>query len=86
MGGQTPNNLAVGLHKAGVKVLGTSVEAIDSAENRSKFSRLCDNLNVDQPEWSQFSTYKTYFNMRLLRFFLQKFFDIGPDTIQLSLD
>eukprot|EP00438_Fugacium_kawagutii_P016912 Skav236269 [mRNA] locus=scaffold2289:47277:70286:+ [translate_table: standard] len=30
VGGQTPNNLAVGLHKCGVRILGTSVEAIDA--------------------------------------------------------
>merc|ERR1719456_1762368 len=56
VGGQAPNNLAFGLHAQGVHILGTSVEAIDTAENRSKFSRLCDELRVDQPEWSQFTT------------------------------
>ncbi len=44
VGVQTPNNLAVGLHKAGVKILGTKVEAIDAAENLYKFSQLCDRL------------------------------------------
>ena len=57
VGGQTPNNLAVGIHLAGVAVLGTSVASIDAAENRSKFSELCDSLRIDQPEWSQFTTY-----------------------------
>jgi len=56
VGGQTPNNLAVGLHSCGVKILGTSVEAIDACENRFKFSKLCDALRIDQPEWSQFTT------------------------------
>eukprot|EP00931_Biecheleriopsis_adriatica_P111998 TRINITY_DN864_c0_g1_i4.p1 TRINITY_DN864_c0_g1~~TRINITY_DN864_c0_g1_i4.p1 ORF type:complete len:1615 (-),score=380.51 TRINITY_DN864_c0_g1_i4:13-4806(-) len=56
VGGQTPNNLAMGLHKCGVRVLGTSVEAIDACEDREKFSRLCDSLRIDQPEWSQFAT------------------------------
>jgi len=56
VGGQTPNNLAMGLHKNGVKILGTSVEAIDACENRFKFSRLCDSMRIDQPEWSEFTT------------------------------
>merc|ERR1712226_481425 len=56
VGGQTPNNLAVGLHEHGIKILGTSVEAIDTCENRFKFSQLCDSLRIDQPEWSEFTT------------------------------
>merc|ERR1719210_743585 len=56
VGGQTPNNLAVGLHEHGIKILGTSVEAIDTCENRFKFSQLCDALRIDQPEWSEFTT------------------------------
>jgi len=56
VGGQTPNNLAMGLHEHGIKILGTSVEAIDACENRYKFSKLCDSLRIDQPEWSEFST------------------------------
>jgi carbamoyl-phosphate synthase/aspartate carbamoyltransferase len=56
VGGQTPNNRAVGLDKAGIKILGTSVQSIDMAENRSKFSRICDELGIDQPEWSTFTT------------------------------
>ena len=57
VGGQAPNNLSVGLYLAGINVLGTSVAAIDAAEDRSKFSALCDSLRIDQPEWSQFTTY-----------------------------
>merc|ERR1719238_1490643 len=56
VGGQTPNNLAMGLHTHGIKILGTSVEAIDTCENRFKFSKLCDSLRIDQPEWSEFTT------------------------------
>merc|ERR1719238_684902 len=56
VGGQIPNNLAMGLHQNGVKILGTSVEAIDACENRYKFSKLCDSLRIDQPEWSEFTT------------------------------
>ncbi len=51
MGGQIPNNLAIQLHRAGVKILGTSPEDIDRAEDRSKFSSLLDDLGVDQPRW-----------------------------------
>jgi carbamoylphosphate synthase large subunit len=51
----------MGLHKAGVRILGTSVEAIDACEDRSKFSSLCDSLGIDQPEWSQFTTIQEAF-------------------------
>jgi len=56
VGGQTPNNLAMGLASNGIPILGTSVEAIDTCENRFKFSKLCDSLRIDQPEWSEFTT------------------------------
>jgi carbamoyl-phosphate synthase large subunit len=51
MGGQIPNSLALQLHKAGLKVLGTHPENIDRAEDRSKFGALLDELGVDQPPW-----------------------------------
>jgi len=62
VGGQTPNNLAMGLHEEGIKILGTSVEAIDACENRFKFSKLCDSLRIDQPEWSEFTTVEEAFH------------------------
>ncbi len=55
MGGQIPNNLAVPLHKQKVNILGTSPSQIDNAENRFKFSRILDQIGVDQPEWKEFS-------------------------------
>ena len=55
MGGQVANNLAVKLHNAKVPILGTSAEQIDNAENRFKFSQILDNLQVDQPEWREFT-------------------------------
>merc|ERR1719277_1943371 len=61
VGGQTPNNLAMALHRDGIRILGTSVEAIDTCENRFKFSQLCDSLRVDQPEWSEFTTVEEAF-------------------------
>jgi carbamoyl-phosphate synthase large subunit len=51
MGGQIPNNLALRLHEAGTRVLGTDPAQIDMAEDRSKFGRLLDDLGVDQPRW-----------------------------------
>src|SRR3989442_3468042 len=51
MGGQIPNNLAIRLHRAGVKILGTDPENIDKAEDRRKFSALLDQLGIDQPRW-----------------------------------
>ena len=56
MGGQVPNNLALKLHQAGVRVLGTSPESIDRAEDRHKFSRLLDELGIDQPPWTEITT------------------------------
>ncbi len=53
MGGQIPNNLALPLHKAGVRILGTSPESIDTAEDRHKFSKLLDHLKIEQPPWKK---------------------------------
>jgi len=52
MGGQVPNTLALRLARAGVRILGTSAESIDSAEDRRKFSALLDALGIDQPAWT----------------------------------
>jgi carbamoyl-phosphate synthase large subunit len=56
MGGQIPNNLALKLHAAGVRVLGTSPLSIDGAEDRHKFSKLLDNLRIDQPAWAELTS------------------------------
>ncbi|CAO3645086.1 unnamed protein product [Mucor hiemalis] len=58
MGGQTPNNIALPLYRQNVKVLGTSPEMIDNAENRYKFSRMCDSIGVDQPLWKELTSYE----------------------------
>ena len=58
MGGQIPNNLAIRLDGQKIKVLGTSPSSIDNAENRHKFSDLCDKLGIDQPKWTQVTTIK----------------------------
>jgi carbamoyl-phosphate synthase large subunit len=49
-GGQTPLGLAVPLHRAGVKILGTSPDAVDLAEDRKRFSALLHELGIAQPE------------------------------------
>ncbi|KAI1143045.1 carbamoyl-phosphate synth [Hypoxylon sp. FL0543] len=58
MGGQTPNNIALPLLRSGVKVLGTSPEMIDRAENRYKFSRMLDEIAVDQPTWKELTSFE----------------------------
>ena len=49
-GGQTPLNLAVPLEKEGVKILGTSPDSIDRAEDRKRFKELLHKLNLKQAE------------------------------------
>ena len=56
VGGQLPNNLALELAAAGVPLLGTSAESIDTAEDRHKFSRLLDSLGIAQPAWRELSS------------------------------
>lgn len=56
MGGQIPNNLALPLHEKGIKIVGTSPEDIDRAEDRNKFSSLLDKIGVEQPEWRELTT------------------------------
>jgi carbamoyl-phosphate synthase large subunit len=51
-GGQTPLKLAAALHDAGVNILGTSVEAIDLAEDRSRFGALLDELGYRAPPYA----------------------------------
>ena len=56
VGGQIPNNLALPLNKAGVKILGTHPENIDNAEDRYKFSQLMDQIGVPQPLWKELTS------------------------------
>lgn len=66
MGGQLPNNIAMDLHRHQVRILGTSPDCIDTAENRYKFSRMLDDLNagkpdrehINQPRWKQLTTFE----------------------------
>jgi carbamoyl-phosphate synthase large subunit len=49
-GGQTPLNLAMRLHNAGVPIIGTSPDSIDLAEDRKRFGALLIELGIPQPE------------------------------------
>jgi carbamoyl-phosphate synthase large subunit len=49
-GGQTPLNLASQLERAGVRILGTSPEIIDLAEDRDRFRAVMDRLGIPMPE------------------------------------
>ena len=59
MGGQIPNNLAVRLNESGLRILGTTTDNIDRAENRSKFSAMLDELDIMQPEWKALTDTKS---------------------------
>ena len=49
-GGQTPLNLARGLEAAGIKIMGTSPDSIDRAENRDRFQEIVTKLKLNQPD------------------------------------
>lgn len=73
MGGQLPNNIAMSLHRQQCRILGTSPEFIDSAENRFKFSRMLDTIGISQPRWKELSDtevlyFKTYRSNELALF------------------
>ena len=59
VGGQIPNGLALPLDAAGVKLLGTSAKMIDNAEDRNKFSAMLDEIGVQQPRWTELTSYET---------------------------
>ena len=48
-GGQTAINLTKFLDEQGIRIFGTSADAIDLAEDRERFEELCDNLNINRP-------------------------------------
>ncbi|MCK9555678.1 carbamoyl-phosphate synthase large subunit [bacterium] len=60
-GGQTPLNLADELEKAGVKILGTTPETIDLAEDRDRFGKMMAKLNIPMPESGMASTMEEAF-------------------------
>lgn len=51
LGGQIVQNMALKLKKHGLPILGTDPVNIDKAEDRNKFSQMCDRIGVPQPEW-----------------------------------
>lgn len=51
LGGQIVQNMALSLKQHGLPILGTDPSNIDRAEDRNKFSQMCDDLSVPQPEW-----------------------------------
>ena len=53
VGGQIPNNLAMRLDEQKVPILGTQAKYIDNAEDRQKFSSMCDRIGVVQPAWKE---------------------------------
>ena len=57
-GGQTPLNIADELAKAGVKIIGTSPDAIDLAEDRDRFRKKMSKLGIPEPESGMASTLK----------------------------
>lgn len=58
MGGQLPNNIAIDLHRQQARILGTSPDSIDGAENRFKFSRMLDRIGILQPRWKELTNLK----------------------------
>jgi carbamoyl-phosphate synthase large subunit len=56
VGGQAANTLLPKLAKQNVRILGTSSNDVDTAEDRSKFSSLLDKLEIPQPSWKAFSS------------------------------
>ncbi|OGH23589.1 MAG: carbamoyl phosphate synthase large subunit [Candidatus Levybacteria bacterium RIFCSPHIGHO2_01_FULL_42_15] len=59
MGGQTPNNRAKALKAYGCIILGTDPADIDKAEDRGKFSKLLDEIGIEQPAWNTFARLDT---------------------------
>jgi carbamoyl-phosphate synthase large subunit len=56
VGGQLPQNIALKLKQAGVPIMGTDPDNIDRAEDRYKFSKMLDDIGVDQPEWKELTS------------------------------
>ncbi len=56
VGSQLAQNLTPLLAACGIPILGTSSDSIDTAEDRSRFSRLCERLGIPQPAWKAFTT------------------------------
>jgi carbamoyl-phosphate synthase large subunit len=62
-GGQTPLKLALSLERAGVKIIGTSPDSIDLAEDRERFAQLLNRLDIKQPENGMARSYEEAFKI-----------------------
>ncbi|MCJ7773099.1 MAG: carbamoyl-phosphate synthase large subunit, partial [Desulfobacterales bacterium] len=62
-GGQTPLNIAAELAEAGVKILGTTPETIDLADDRDRFRKIMRDLGIPQPESGMASTLEEAFEI-----------------------
>uniref|UniRef100_A0A7S3PMP3 Carbamoyl phosphate synthase arginine-specific large chain n=1 Tax=Aplanochytrium stocchinoi TaxID=215587 RepID=A0A7S3PMP3_9STRA len=62
VGGQIPNNLALPLWENGVNIAGTTPQMIDNAEDRDKFSSMCDKNGIDQPLWRRLTSQEDAFD------------------------
>lgn len=62
-GGQTPLNIAAELAAAGVKILGTSPETIDLAEDRDRFRQIMKDLDIPQPKSGMAGSVQESFNI-----------------------
>ncbi len=58
VGGQIPNTLSRKIVRTGNKIMGTSANSIDQAEDREKFSKLLDKLDIRQPIWKRLRSEK----------------------------
>ncbi len=56
VGGQAPHNVVGKLAQYDIPIIGTQPQDIDRAEDRSKFSDLCDELGIQQPAWTKVET------------------------------
>ncbi|CAJ0888632.1 2080_t:CDS:2 [Entrophospora sp. SA101] len=56
VGGQLPQNIALRLYQNKANIMGTSPVMIDKAEDRYKFSKILDQIGVDQPEWKELTS------------------------------
>lgn len=72
MGGQLPNNIAMDLHRQQARILGTSPESVDNAENRFKFSRMLDNIAISQPRYYFFLSNTCKYKIKYIKISKQK--------------
>jgi carbamoyl-phosphate synthase (ammonia) len=62
VGGQIPNTLAMDMGNANINILGTTPDMIDRAEDRNRFSAMCDEYGIDQPQWASLTDQQAAFD------------------------